>query len=240
MAATACDGCDHMDLDEQYPLPFPLPAKPLAKDVGEGKRFATRADYLAAKEAWQREDDSPARRAMRLARKNAQTSASRRTESSGPNASDARKKKRCNTASNSIGDAAGDGDASRGITGRSMDTGSDASDALNAGVADAADAQIEAEASDEPRRQRRRMQSFASGTAGLPVGARHSIDRMPRLAALRPIPDACRSVGHAVAGGHMGFPDKPSATDVRTFRELVRSDTVLLSSQTACRAKPVC
>lgn len=205
-----------MDLDEQYPLPPPLPGKPLAKDVGQGKRFATRADYLAAKEAWQREDDSPDRRAMRLARSNARKRAQKRKENSAPNPSNARRQRTQHgglqhTASDTMRNNSGDTDCDG-----------------------------EAEASEGRQQQQQRQQQYASGTAGLPVGARHSIDRMPRLAALKPIPDACRSVGRSVAGGRMGFPDKPSATDLRTFRELVRSNTVLPSSRTASRAKPVC
>ena len=62
------------ELDAEYPLPPPVPNRPCARrDLGRGKKYATRTEYDAALQAWQRADQSKERRAMRAAREQAQS-----------------------------------------------------------------------------------------------------------------------------------------------------------------------
>ena len=56
-------------LDAEYPLPPPVPNRPCARrDLGHGKKYATRADYDAALEAWRSLDQSTDRQVMRFNR----------------------------------------------------------------------------------------------------------------------------------------------------------------------------
>ena len=96
----------------------------------------------------------------------------------------------------------------------------------------------EAAAADGPQRRRqRRRENPVLGSVGLPVGGRLSIDRMPRLAALRPIPDSCRVVGRSAAGGRVGFPDAPSAADLRTSLIRVCTDITYFMPPSSARSK---
>ena len=196
-----------MDLDEQYPLPPPLSwPRPLAKEVGPRRKYATKSEYEAALEAWKREDQSEERKAMRRARDTARMQALRRQENVDPNGNNRNRKR------TSIG-------LPRGLAPRADEP------AEGQRCMPADDEDADSAGGSETRRQRRH-ETYAPGAAGLPVGGRHSIDRMPRLAALRPIPATCRTVGRSGARMRMGFPDAPTAADVRSFRNLVRSDTV--------------
>ena len=86
-----------MEIDERYPLPPPLGwARPLAKEVGARRKYKTKQEFEAALTAWQQEDQSEEREAMRRARKVALRSvardARRNQENDNPNPDGRRKR----------------------------------------------------------------------------------------------------------------------------------------------------
>ncbi len=64
-----------MDLDEQFPLPPPIPRPSARERIGPRSKYHTKADFDAAVEAWKQLDRSEEREAMRRARANARKSA---------------------------------------------------------------------------------------------------------------------------------------------------------------------
>ena len=193
--------CDQMDVDERYPLPPPLGWK----RPRPGKRYPTQSEYDEALAAWIREDQTEERQAMRRARAQhcSRARQARFQENSAANANRNPKRTRIGLRHGLVPRV------DEPAEGQRVDEDEDADSMCGS----------------ETRRQRRH-ENYATGAAGLPVGGRHNIDRMPRLAALRPIPATCRTVGRSGARMRMGFPDAPTAADVRNFRNLVRSDTV--------------